>query len=207
MAARTTASAVGDERLRALMLGPPGSGKGTQGERLAARHGVPHLSSGELLRAHLRDRTALGRAVAETIERGDLVDDAVVTKIMRKEVLAANAVGGFVLDGYPRTVAQAKSAYQWGRRYQITFHAVVLLEVPPDQLLDRLARRGELASRADDTAETIRHRIDVYLDHASPLIDYYDGRAILVRIDATGDIDEVTASINRKLDKLAQPPS
>jgi adenylate kinase len=203
MAAQTPASAVGDERLRALMLGPPGSGKGTQGERLAARHGVPHLSSGELLRAHLRDRTALGRAVAETIGRGDLVDDAVVTKIMRTEVLAANSVGGFVLDGYPRTVAQAKSAYEWGRRYQITFHAVVLLEMPPDQLLDRLTRRGELTSRADDTAETIRHRMDVYLDHTSPLIEYYDGRDILVRIDATGEIDEVTASINAQLDKLA----
>ena len=206
MAARTT-SAVGEERLRALMLGPPGSGKGTQGERLAARHGVPHLSSGELLRAHLRHRTALGRAVAETIARGDLVDDAIVTKIMRAEVLGPNAVGGFVLDGYPRTVAQAKSAYEWGRRYQITFHAVVLLEIPPEQLLDRLTRRGELTNRADDTADTIRHRIDVYLDHSSPLIEYYDGRDILVRIDGTGTIGEVTASINAQLDKLAPPPT
>ena len=184
---------MGEERLRALMLGPPGSGKGTQGERLAVRHGVPHLSSGELLRVHVRDGTVLGRAAVETMRRGDLVADGVVTDIIREEVLAPNAVGGFVLDGFPRTVPQAEEAYDLARRHGITFHAVILLEIPPEQLIDRLTRRGQLTQRADDTSVTIRHRIEVYLDHTSPLIDYYEGRNILVRVDATGSIDEVTA--------------
>ena len=113
------------------MLGPPGSGKGTQGERLAVRHGVPHLSSGELLRVHVREATVLGRAATETMRRGDLVADHIVTDIMREEVLAPNAVGGFVLDGFPRTVPQAQAAYDVALRHGITFHAVVLLEVPP----------------------------------------------------------------------------
>ena len=188
------------------MLGPPGSGKGTQGERLAARHGVPHLSSGELLRVHVREGTVLGRAAAETIRRGDLVADDVVTDIMREEVLAPNSVGGFVLDGFPRTVPQAETAYEMARQNGITFHAVVLLEVPPDELLDRLTRRGQLTRRADDTSVTINHRVEVYLDHTSPLIDYYVGRDILVRIDATGSIEDVTASINAQLDRLVSPP-
>jgi adenylate kinase len=187
------------------MLGPPGSGKGTQGERLAVRHGVPHLSSGELLRAHVRDGTALGRAAADTIRRGDLIADDLVNQIMLEEVLAPNAISGFVLDGFPRTVPQAKAAYELARRHGITFHAVVLLEIPPQQLLDRLTARGELTQRADDTAETIRHRIDVYLDHTSPLIDYYRRRKILEQIDAAGTIDEVTAAIDARLDRLLPP--
>ncbi len=116
----------------------------------------------------------LGRAAAETMRRGDLVADDLVTDIMREEVLAPNAVGGFVLDGFPRTVPQAEAAYEEARRNGITFHAVVLLEVPPGELLDRLTRRGQLTRRADDTSETIQHRVEVYLDHTSPLIDYYE---------------------------------
>ena len=198
-------TAVGGERLRALMLGPPGSGKGTQGERLAVRHGVPHLSSGELLRAHVREGTVLGRAAADAIGRGDLVPDDLVTDMMREEVVTPNADGGFVLDGFPRTVRQAEAAYEVARRNGITFHAVVLLEVPPDELLDRLTRRGRITGRADDTSATIYHRVEVYLNQTSPLIDYYEGRDILVRIDATRSIDEVTASINAHLDRLVPP--
>ena len=112
------------------MLGPPGSGKGTQGQRLAARHAVPHLSSGELLRAHVRDGTVLGQAAADTLRRGDLIADDLVNRIMLEQVLAPNAIGGFVLDGFPRTVAQAMAAYDLARRHGITFHAVVLLGDP-----------------------------------------------------------------------------
>jgi adenylate kinase len=198
---------VGGERLRALMLGPPGSGKGTQGQRLAARHGVPHLSSGELLRAHVRDGTVFGQAAADTIRRGDLIADDLVNEVMLEQVLAPNAIGGFVLDGFPRTVAQATVAYELARRHRITFHAVVLLEIPPQELLDRLTARGQLTQRADDTPETIRHRIEVYLDHTSPLIDYYRQRNILEQIDATGTIDEVTAAINARVDRLLPPPT
>jgi len=195
-----------DRRLRALMLGPPGSGKGTQGERLALRHGVPHLSSGEMLRTHVRDGTELGRSAADTMRRGDLVADDVMNGIMREEVLGPNAVGGFVLDGFPRTVPQAMAAYELARRHGITFHAVVLLEVPPAELLERLAQRGRSIDRADDAAGTIGHRIDVYVENTRPLVEYYDDREILVRVDATGTIDEVTAAINAQLDRIIPPP-
>ena len=116
----------------------------------------------------------LGRAVAETMRRGDLVADDVVTDIMREEVFAPNAVGGFVLDGFPRTVRQAEAAYEEARRHGITFHAVVLLEVPADELLDRLTQRAQVTQRADDTSVTIHHRVEVYLDQTSPLVDYYE---------------------------------
>src|SRR5262249_43420149 len=185
----------GADRLRALMLGPPGSGKGTQGSRLATRHGVPHLSTGELLRAHVGQGTALGRVAEEAMSHGDLIADDLVIAIVLEEVLGPNAVGGFVLDGFPRTVPQAIAAYEMARRHDVTLHVVFLLEIPEDQLVTRLKDRGQLSGRSDDTPETIRHRIDVYVEQTSPLIDYYKGRDILVAIDATGTIDEVAASI------------
>ncbi len=182
------------------MLGPPGSGKGTQGARLAERYGVPHLSSGELLRAHVRDGTVLGLAASEAMSRGDLVADDIVIRIVRAEVLGPNATGGFVLDGYPRTVRQAIAAHDVASRHGVTLQAVILLDVPHEQLLDRLIARGEASTRVDDAIDTIRHRIDVYTSETLPLVDYYTGRDILVRIDATGTIDDVTASIRSALD-------
>jgi adenylate kinase len=184
------------------MLGPPGSGKGTQGERLADRHDVPHLSSGELLRVHVSKGTDLGRVAREAMDRGDLVDDDVVIAMVSQEVIGPDSTGGFVLDGFPRTVPQATAAYEIALRRGLTFHAVVLLELPLDELLTRLTARGEAAARADDNPETIRHRIDVYTDETLPLVQYYTGRDILVRIDATGTIDEVTARINAALDPV-----
>ena len=189
-------------QLRALMLGPPGSGKGTQGERLATRCGVPHLSSGEILRKHVQDGTAIGRAAGEAMRRGDLIADDVVIAILVEEVVGPTAQGGFVLDGFPRTVPQAIAAYDVGRRLGVTFQAVILLEVPYDLLVDRLVARGTGSGRADDTIDTIRHRIDVYMDQTLPLINYYTGRDILVRIDANGTIDDVTAQINVAVDEL-----
>ena len=106
---------------------------------------------------------------------------------MREEVVTPNADRGFVLYGFPRTVRQAEAAYEVARRNGITFHAVVLLEVPPDELLDRLTRRGRIAGRADDTSATIEHRVEVYLNQTSPLIDYYEGRDILVRPRRVGN--------------------
>jgi len=162
------------------MLGPPGSGKGTQGSRLATRHGVPHLSTGELLRAHVRHGTALGRAAEAAMSRGDLIADELVIAMVLDEVLGPNAVGGFVLDGFPRTVPQAIAAYDMARRHDVTLDVVILLEIPEDQLITRLT---------------------------SPLIDYYKGRDILVAIDATGTIDEVAASIDSAVDRTIRPPA
>ncbi len=186
------------------MLGPPGSGKGTQGERLAARHEVPHLSSGELLRSHVRDGTLVGREIEAAMQHGDLISDELVIRMVGDEVVGPNANGGFVLDGFPRTVPQATAAYEIARRLGITFQAVILLEIPHDQLVERLLARGAASGRADDTAETILHRIDVYEQHTFPLIEYYRGREILVQVDATGTIDEVTAAIDEALEPVVR---
>ncbi len=186
------------------MLGPPGSGKGTQGERLADRYGVPHLSSGELLRAHVRAGTELGRVVQDAMSRGDLIPDDLVIRMIADEVLSPDGTSGFVLDGFPRTVPQATAAYDLARQRGITLHAVVLLEIPYDELIERLVNRGEEDGRTDDNVDTIRHRIDVYQERTLPLVDYYQGRDILLRVDASGTIDEVTAGINAALELI--PP-
>jgi adenylate kinase len=181
------------------MLGPPGSGKGTQGARLAGRHDVPHVSSGELLRAHVQDGTDLGRAAREAMSRGELIADDLVSSMVLDAVIGPRAAGGFVLDGFPRTVPQAMAAYEVAQRHGVTLHAVVLLEIPYELLLDRLLARGEASGRIDDTVEVIRRRIDVYVEHTLPLVEYYRGRDIVTRVDATGTIDEVTALIDSAL--------
>lgn len=189
------------EPVNVLMLGAPGSGKGTQGERLAARHGVPHLSSGALLRAHVQAGTDLGRAAQDAMQRGDLIADDLVIAMVLEEVLGAGAPTGFVLDGFPRTVPQATAAYDVARRHGVTLQAVVLLEIRYDELMARLASRGEQSGRVDDTAATIRHRIDVYMEKTLPLVDYYAGRGILRRVDATGAIEEVSARVFAAIDE------
>jgi adenylate kinase len=194
------------DAIRVLMLGPPGSGKGTQGERLAIRHAVPHVSSGDLLRAHVHDGTELGRAARDAMERGDLIADDVVIAMVLDVVLGPDAGGGFVLDGFPRTVPQATAAYAAARRHGVTLHAVLLLEIPHEQLLARLVARRVDSGRSDDTEATIRHRIEVYTNETLPLVDYYSGRRILRRVDATGTIDEVSARVFKAIDdQLATP--
>jgi adenylate kinase len=185
-------------RVNVLMLGAPGSGKGTQGARLAERHGVPHLSSGEMLREHVRAGTELGRAVAAAMERGDLIADDVMIAIVGERVFHPDASSGFVLDGFPRTVPQAIAGYEIAREHGATLNAVVLLDLPLELLMARLTARGE--SRADDTVDTIRHRIDVYEDKTLPLVDYYASRGILCRVDASGTIDDVTALVFAAVD-------
>lgn len=184
-----------------LMLGAPGSGKGTQGARLAARLRVPHVSSGDLLRAHTQAGTALGRLAQASMERGDLIPDDLVIAMVLDEVLGSGPTTGFVLDGFPRTVPQAIAAYEVASRQGVTLRAVVLLEIPHDALLGRLTARGAASGRVDDTENIIRHRIDVYVDKTLPLVDYYAGRGILQRVDATGTIDEVTARVVAVIDE------
>lgn len=175
------------------MLGPPGSGKGTQGRRLAQRYGIAHLSTGEMLREQIAAGTDLGRRVAGLVAAGDLVPDEVVEGLMHDRVIEASRQGGYVLDGFPRTLHQAVAAYDIAAEAGATVHAVVHLLVPEAVVLERLLGREE--SRADDDAATIRHRLAVYRERTAPLIDYYAGRQVLVTVDAAGPPDEVFAAI------------
>jgi adenylate kinase len=182
--------------MRLLMLAPPGAGKGTQATRLARHFGIEHISSGDLLRAEVAAGTALGRQVRDAVERGDLVPDDVVIAVVLARVEGA---GGFVLDGFPRTVEQARTARELGRQLGISLDAVISLEVRRDELIRRLLQRGAAESRADDRESAIRNRLAVFDAATAPLIDYYRRRGILVTVDGEQPVDDVTRDI---LDKL-----
>ncbi len=179
------------------MLGPPGSGKGTHGVRLAKELGVEHVSSGDVLRATIATDTPLGRKLAGVVARGDLVDDDLLFDLMIPiAVRAMRQTGGFVADGFPRTLAQAQRAYrELGIDRDLKFHAVVSLDVPDDVLIRRLLDRASAQGRPDDTLDVIQHRLAVYNDETRPLIDYYRGRGILLTVDADRPIDDVYAQI------------
>ena len=156
--------------MRVLLIGAPGAGKGTQAARIARHFGLTHISSGDLLREHVREQTAIGRAVKEYIDRGDLVPDAIIMDMLYKPVMAASASGGYILDGFPRTVAQAEAAYavagELGVQVQLAVHIVVQRE----ELLRRLTGR---ARGADDDISVAKHRLKVYDEMTLPLVAYY----------------------------------
>lgn len=188
--------------LRALLLAPPGAGKGTQGERLAQIYGVPHISTGELLRSEVARGSPLGLEVKRFLDDGELVPDELLVPLLLERTQGPDPLTGFVLDGFPRTPAQAHLAHEWGLATGLTFNAVISLEVPPEELVERLVRRGGESSRSDDTLETIRLRQQIYAESAAPLLDYYRGRGILIEVDGTGTVDEVTDRIRHRLDQL-----
>jgi adenylate kinase len=188
--------------VRLLLIGAPGAGKGTQATRIAEHFGVAHLSSGDLLREHVAQGTAIGRTAKEYMARGDLVPDAVVLDMLRKPVVEASAAGGYVLDGFPRTVDQAEAAYAVAKGLGVAVQVAVHIEVDPQSLVERLVARGRESGRTDDTPEVIRHRIDVYEERTRPLLDYYSSRERLVTVNGDRPIDEVTWSVIVQLQKV-----
>jgi len=188
--------------LRALLLAPPGAGKGTQGDRLAQLYGVPHLATGDMLREHVAKGTPVGEEARQYMERGELVPDRIVLELVRETLGEPEPRDGYVLDGFPRTLAQAKTAYDWGKTHGRTFHKVISLEVPEEELVRRILERGRASGRMDDNEETVRRRLQVYRESTQPLLDYYRDRGILAEIDGTGPIDEVTDRIKQVLDTV-----
>ena len=197
-------SSQGDPLFRALLLAPPGAGKGTQGEQLAERHGVPHLATGDLLRDHVARDTELGRAAKEHMDAGGLVPDALVIDMILERIGGSEPMKDFLLDGFPRTLRQARAAYEWGSAMDRTFDAVIMLEVPEDELVRRLVERGRDSGRSDDNEEVIRNRLHVYEENTAPLVDFYEERGILVRVDGLGSVDEVTERIEERLSHLIE---
>jgi adenylate kinase len=157
--------------MRVLMIAPPGAGKGTQGTLIAAHFDVPHIATGELLRQHVARRTALGGAVQEYLNRGELVPDQIVLDMLREAMIAAKAAGGgFVLDGIPRTMAQARAAYLIGRDLGMTADVALHLQADDAELSRRLLARASLEHRSDDTAEVIAQRLALYHEVTSPIL-------------------------------------
>jgi adenylate kinase len=182
--------------LRLLLVGAPGSGKGTQGKALASLYGIEHLSSGEVLRVEVRAGTPLGREIAAFQRRGDLVPDQIVLDLLIPAVAAATARGGSILDGFPRTVPQAQQAADVGRRLDLSLDAAIYLNVPEQVLLQRLLARA----RPDDSPEVIKHRLEVFAETTRPLIAYHrQQRGILVEVDGDQPPEAITAEIQARL--------
>ncbi len=156
--------------MRLLLIGAPGAGKGTQAVRLAEHFGITHISSGDLLRVHISEGSAIGRAAQSYVARGDLVPDDLVIDMLREPVVAASEQGGYLLDGFPRTVDQAEAAYKVARELGVAVQVAAHLDVPRDDLVRRLLARGR---GADDIPEVIAHRLDVYDEKTLPMLDYY----------------------------------
>ena len=192
--------------MRVVLLAPPGAGKGTQGQRIASRYGVPHISSGDIFREMVASDSPMGNRLRGYLDAGDLVPDELVLELMTDRVIEASKnEGGYVLDGFPRTLPQAEAAGEIARKAGVSAQVALYLDAPQEVLIKRLTGRGE--DRTDDSEEVARHRLEVYAKSTQPLIDYYTSRGIVVRIDAAQSIDEVSEEIFAALDPLANGPT
>jgi adenylate kinase len=181
--------------MRVLLIGPPGAGKGTQASRIADHFDLDRIATGDLLREQVANGTELGKVAKEYMDQGDLVPDDIVIEMTRDRMVEAAGEGGYVLDGYPRTLAQAEAAYRWATARGIQFDLTLYFEIEEDELLARLAGRAREQHRSDDAEETVRHRLEVFAAQTHPLVDYYQRRGILVRINAVGPVDAISEEI------------
>ena len=189
--------------MRVLMIAPPGAGKGTQGALIAAHFGIPHIATGDLLRDHVARRTSLGLAVQEYLDRGELVPDQVVLDMVREAMVAAKAAGGgYVLDGIPRNMQQARAAYRIARELGMTADVALHLDADDAEVTRRLLARAALEHRSDDTAEVIAQRLALYHRVTSPIICWYRDRGILVSVDAMRPVQQVSRDIRTALDAM-----
>ena len=213
-------------RMRLVLLGPPGAGKGTQAKRIADEYRVPHISTGDILRENLRAETPLGLEAKGFMDRGELVPDEVLVGIIRDRLGKPDCAGGFMLDGYPRTIPQATALGEILGEKGTPLDVVLNIDVPDEELVSRLSGRrmcecgasyhvkfnppavegvcdacgGRLYQRDDDKEDAIRNRLQVYSDQTQPLIDFYSKESLLASVDGTGGIDEIFAAIKKILD-------
>jgi adenylate kinase len=180
---------------RFLLIGPPGAGKGTQAALLAEAYGIPAISTGDIFRDNVKNKTELGLQVKSIMDRGEYVPDSLTNELIRNRLSHADAEAGFLLDGYPRTNNQVTELDDILSSQHRILDAVVLLVADSDELVRRLLQRAEEQGRTDDTEEIIRHRQDVYLAETQPLIEIYSARGLVVEIDGLGGIKEITQRI------------
>jgi len=212
--------------VRIILLGPPGSGKGTQAKLLSKKYSIPHIAMGDILREEVAKKTPLGKKVNVYMSKGELVPDEIVIEVLKKRLQEADCVDGFILDGFPRTLNQAKALDNMLNELNLKIDAVIYIEVPDEEIMKRLSLRrtckvcgriynlhynppkqdgkcdvcgGELIIRDDDKPEVIKNRLKVYNDQTKPLVDYYETHKLLIRINGVDPIDKVFQQIVEKL--------
>ena len=212
--------------MRIILLGPPGSGKGTQAKLLSKRYGIPHIAMGDILREEVARKTPLGEKVNVYMSKGELVPDEIVIEVLKKRLQEADCTNGFILDGFPRTLNQAKALDNMLSELNLKIDAVIYIEVPDEEIMKRLSLRrtckvcgriynlhynppkqdgkcdvcgGELIIRDDDKPEVIKNRLKVYNEQTKPLVDYYENHRLLIRINGVNTIDSVFQQIVEKL--------
>jgi len=190
--------------MRLIMMGPPGAGKGTQAKFVAEHFGIPAISTGDIFRANVSQGTELGVEAKRYMDAGDYVPDEVTNLMVRNRIDEKDAEPGFLLDGYPRTLAQVEELDGMIKFTGHSLDAVVVLTVDSDEIVERLLQRAQVEGRADDTEDVIRRRQEIYVEQTEPLIEVYRGRGILIEVDGMGEVAEVTQRIFEALDVVPQ---
>ncbi|MCX7554234.1 adenylate kinase [Marinicella sp. S1101] len=181
--------------MRIVLLGAPGSGKGTQAKLLEEKLNIPHVSTGDLFRAAIANKTPLGLAAKEVMDRGDLVADEITLGMLKERITQADASNGFILDGFPRNLAQAEMLETLFKELDMALDHALLIQVDPDEVVARIAKRAEIEGRTDDTEEVVRNRLNVYAEQTAPVADYYKKQDIVTEILGKGSIEDVQARI------------
>lgn len=181
--------------MRLVLMGPPGAGKGTQAKVISGRLEVPAISTGDIFRRNVKEETPLGVEAKRYIESGDYVPDEITNGMVRDRLDEPDAAKGFLLDGYPRTVAQVDELDEMLEEKGYALDAVVMLTVDEQELVQRLLNRASVEGREDDTEEVLRHRQDVFREQTQPLLAVYESRGLLVRVDGIGEVEEVSSRV------------
>jgi adenylate kinase len=210
--------------MRLVLVGPPGAGKGTQAQFLAAHYSIPHIATGDIFRANLKAGTELGNKAREFMDRGELVPDAITNEMVAARLEEADAINGFLLDGWPRNVAQAEVLRAMMVEKKTPLNAVLEFSLPDDEIVGRLSSRrtcrdcgapsvgvekcptcgGEVYQREDDKAEVIKRRLEVYAEQTAPIISFYRNEGLLISISASGSVEEITGNAISALSRVAQ---
>jgi adenylate kinase len=191
--------------MRLLLMGPPGAGKGTQAKVVAEHFAIPAISTGDIFRANVAGRTELGVKAQEYMDAGEYVPDEITNAMVRDRIGQPDAGSGFLLDGYPRTLAQVDELDDMLAGHDVRLDAVVSLAADQDELVARLLQRAQIEGRADDTEDVIRRRQEVYEEQTAPLLEVYGERGLLVEVDGMGEVDAVTQRIFAELEQSRTP--